>query len=155
MSFDWKEYQNLSLNLKNLTVPANLEEAKFRTAISRSYYSARNLAQIWLEKHLHSTFDSNSELRQLRKKLGSHLVIVKIMQAEKNSINVRFLGENLEELKEKREDADYRIDNYKNISANIDKEANNAYYLAQDIIDDLVAFDSIILDIDFEGLKNI
>ena len=40
MSFDWSEYLNLAKELANQAIaPAN-QEAKLRTAISRSYYAA-------------------------------------------------------------------------------------------------------------------
>lgn len=48
MSFNWDEYYHLSIELTSS--PSTLAEAKYRTAISRTYYCIFNIAKMHLKK---------------------------------------------------------------------------------------------------------
>ena len=99
MSFDWSEYLNLANELANqATVPAN-QEAKLRTAISRSYYAAFINARNYLRDKegilIPKTGDAHGYVSQqfelsidpVRRTLGENLVRLRIYRRQADYVD--------------------------------------------------------------------
>jgi hypothetical protein len=153
MSFDWKSYLTIAEQLKTWGVAASLDEAKFRTSISRSYYSTFNLTREALTNKKGVNFNSE-DIKNFVSNWGSHTVLTKILYTSNNS-TVRNLGSDLEELKEMREDADYRVAAYKKIAVDFRSSADNATYKAGGIITDLAILDDSSATIELDRLKRL
>jgi len=96
MSFDWSLYIEIARKL--VAVKANgLEEARFRTAISRSYYGVFCIAREFVESS---------------KPLGRqsiHWKVIKALQGSDDPVK-KEIGANLKRLKKQREHCDYKKD---------------------------------------------
>ncbi len=129
MSYDWNNYFRIATCLKNNSaIDISLEETRYRCAISRFYYSLHNLIKIELDKKLQKDLSIYS--RALK---GSHRLIIDLLYSS-NSKNVRYIGAGLEELKEMREDSDYRMSNFEKIDNGFKTAADSAFIIANDLL---------------------
>lgn len=96
MSFDWEEYLHLARHLAGQEISIS-EEAKLRAAISRAYYAAYNEALITAYRHGYSRgrFDPN------------HALLIRYYR-EKPYRDWRSIGSNLERIKDRRVEVDYK-----------------------------------------------
>lgn len=115
MSFDWHLYVTLADELLGTTKIEGMEEAYFRSSISRSYYGAFCIAR-------------NKKGFQVYEKGNVHR---KVIDEYKNasSKNEKKIGRNLDELRRLRNHADYKEDH--KIDKNI---ADRAINLAKDVL---------------------
>lgn len=102
MNFDWNEYLLLAQDLCNKKPPsaAYSNEAKYRCAISRAYYSAFCVAKNYL-LNSGQDFQECSETSKIH-----HEVKMAFKSIRNNQICVQ-IGENLERLRKNRNKADY------------------------------------------------
>ena len=93
MSFDWHKYVILANDLMGATKTEDMEEAYFRSSVSRSYYGVFSLARN--KKNLQKNEEKN--------------VHRKVIDAYKNSSSKteKKVGHNLDELRRLRNYADY------------------------------------------------
>jgi hypothetical protein len=163
MSFNWHSFQELSRHLKDLPVDKSIEEARNRTIVSRSYYCVYNIAKITLQEKKKLNFNkictdqasrSVSPIEKSRiPRPESHWQIITILKSANSSGNnfiIQNLGQRLESLKERREDADYRLDDYKNIaSRRQDFGSNEAFFEAEELLKDFgsIEWDSVTFNL--------
>jgi uncharacterized protein (UPF0332 family) len=103
MTFQWNSFLLLAEYLNNGVdnITGIDREAAFRTAISRAYYAAFNVAKNYAEKEFHSTGKNGS---------GSHDKLINLYKefgAEKKEY--RMISTQLDRIKRNRTDADYRL----------------------------------------------
>jgi len=96
MSFDWFEYFTLAQELAGKSVQSN-EDAKFRSAISRAYFSAYCIARNFLRDKEGHRIPGDSDAHGLVRDL-----FVKSHEGHRRQI-----GQNLERLRVSRNEADY------------------------------------------------
>jgi uncharacterized protein (UPF0332 family) len=120
MSFDWHAYLNVADELINQQRTPSLEEAYFRSAISRSYYSAFGIARAFLS---HSGV--SLPLKDTHKTLREEF---------KNSPDrtKKKIGLDLDRLWKERKDADYEG----KLTVKVSK-AQISYQIAHRILQDL------------------
>jgi len=120
MSFDWQSYISLAEELLELSQRERLEEACFRSAISRSYYGVFCIARNFLKKKgiSISPIDTHKFVRE--QYMNSSIVIE------------QKIGENLKRLFGERKVSDYED------TADIDiKRAETAIKLAKRVLESL------------------
>ncbi|NQU04588.1 MAG: HEPN domain-containing protein [Calditrichaeota bacterium] len=97
MSFDWEEYKTLAEHLHN-NPDEEIEDAYYRTAISRAYYAAFHITlHKMMKKYRFTSLTSNAHVRLLnflKEKKSDNPVIGKAWK-------------NLKRLKDQRQSADY------------------------------------------------
>ncbi len=153
MSFDWSTYLDIAKLIKTWSISTNLDEAKFRTSISRSYYSALNLTKKTLESKKGVNFKAE-DIKRLVKARGSHRFLLQLLYTSDSGL-VKNLAAELEELKEMREDADYRTEDYERLNGTFQSFAHTATFKAQGIITDLVIFNDSDADIKIDKLRDL
>lgn len=119
MSFNWIAFLDFSKGLQGKN-----DEAACRTVVSRSYYAAFHTSRIFLESHFSY---------QLPQKDIHKAVMVEMTQKE--DLKISKMGRQLERLRRKRNEADYKD----NASIN-SKTAEAAIVEAEGIINDLMAY---------------
>jgi len=97
MSFDWSEFLELAYELAQSTSEKSSEEARTRSAISRSYYAAYRIARDYWEKTQGRVVDYGR---------GSHGNLVQNYKLNQDKEN-RKVGVYLEIAFENRKNADY------------------------------------------------
>jgi len=119
MSFDWKSYLQLSEGLIKCQA-TGLEEACFRSAISRSYYAIFGIASNYLKSNgvIIPPVDTHKSLRNEFKNSHDH--------------TKKKIGQNLDRLWKDRKEADYNDA----VSININK-AQISHQMALRILHDL------------------
>jgi uncharacterized protein (UPF0332 family) len=99
MSFDWGDYIKLAEKLQNETNKNSIEEAYYRSIISRSYYGVFCISRI----------KAGLEFYRPRPRTGDPGVHEKVISYYKNS-NIpeeKLIGKFLDDLRRDRNDADY------------------------------------------------
>lgn len=119
MPFDWSQYLTLAEELALRTT----EEAAMRSAISRAYYAAFNLARIRAEKNLGSIPRPPN--------LGSHEALWTVFRRHTDR-RCRAIGVNGDRLRDNRGRADYR-----DAIANVQSEMAAALLKARVIVQSL------------------
>jgi uncharacterized protein (UPF0332 family) len=119
--FDWKDYLKLSKHLKDNPID-NLEEASYRSSISRSYYSVYCIARNQLV---------NKKSLTIPKK-DSHKFVIEEYEKSNNN-KEKQIGANLKRLKTERIKADYH-DNYNDNRAMNIKNAKTACLNAENTL---------------------
>ncbi|ACK73741.1 conserved hypothetical protein (plasmid) [Gloeothece citriformis PCC 7424] len=89
MTFNWEDYLTLATELFGESSTSSIQEARFRSAISRAYYAAFNQARIFLEsrdkviipsvnvhKYVISQFQTSLDNR--RHKIGNCLLVLRV-----------------------------------------------------------------------------
>ena len=121
MKFDWSEYFNLAKELAETS-----EEAKLRSAVSRSYYSAFCLARNYLR-------DIEQDPTLSRNKtygINVHKYVAdEFIHHQSKSPTRREIGKDLSRLRRMRNQADY-VDTMSQLK----REASTALMLAENII---------------------
>ena len=137
MNFEWQDYLLLAKQLRGDSFANDLSIAKMRSAISRAYYAAYNLAYFHISKYCHIDYRSE-QIKNIRKSLeiGDHDLTSKLMQTS-DSDQMRLLGSRLFTLKGKRLKADY----YSNPIEKINRETRDAIMIAEMIINGLSLFE--------------
>lgn len=99
MNFDWYQYELVAHYIAGGRVdPESIEdEARFRVAISRAYYSALHTARDYIEIHLGLI---------LREGNSVHTQVINTYRDDDDPIYIE-IGENLNRLKQLRVEADY------------------------------------------------
>lgn len=121
MSFDWSEYFNLAQELAGKVTNPSTQEAKLRSAISRSYYAIYCLARNYLclrERHSIPGGREAKDFVHMQFRIGSK---------ERKKI-----GSNLDRLRTYREEADYE-----DIVARLTDNAETSLKLAERAIANL------------------
>ncbi|WP_013334752.1 HEPN domain-containing protein [Gloeothece verrucosa] len=88
MTFNWEDYLTLANKLSEETLTSAIQEAQFRSAISRAYYAAFNQAKTFLEntdkiliprvnihKYVINQFQNSPDRR--RQKIGNRLLVLR------------------------------------------------------------------------------
>ena len=121
MKFDWSDYFNLAKELAETS-----EEAEFRSAVSRAYYSAFCLAR----NYLRDIQQYPKLWRQKTYEINVHKYVAEkfIYNQSKSQIMIE-IGKDLSRLRKMRNKADYEDTMF-----NLKREARTALMLAQNII---------------------
>ena len=126
MRFDWFEYFNLAQELAAISGDSANNDAKFRSAVSRAYYSVFCLARNYLrdvEKDPRLSRNKNPDINE------HHYVAVECIFAYSRGICMLQVGENLSRLRELRNKGDYA-----DTILNLSKDVQTALKLAQNIM---------------------
>ncbi len=120
MSFDWRHYVEIARKL--IAVKADgLEEARFRTAISRCYYGVFCIAREFVESSKPTPLDRQS----------IHWQVINALQWSDHPVEKK-IGVNLKRLHNRRKDCDYEKE------ASIGgQDAEAAYAVATRVLRDL------------------
>lgn len=93
MSFNWNHYNDLANDLINQKRTSGIEEACYRSSISRSYYSVFNIIRNFLENNGHTIPNRQA-----------HSKVIEIL---KKDSSYKPIGVKLERLRDQRNIADY------------------------------------------------
>ncbi len=126
MRFDWSEYFNLAQELAAISGDLANNDAKFRSAISRAYYSVFCLARNYLRD-----VEKDSRLsRNQNHNINEHQYVAEEFIFHKSKAKRMIqVGENLSRLRELRNKADYADTIF-----NLSKDLQTALKLAQNIM---------------------
>jgi uncharacterized protein (UPF0332 family) len=120
MSFDWTLYIEIARKL--IAVKANgLDEARFRTAIGRSYYGVFCIAREFVESSKPTPLDPKF----------IHWQVINALEGSDHPLQ-RKIGANLKRLKRQREDCDYKKD-----CTVREQDAEQAYTVATRVLENL------------------
>lgn len=117
MSFDWSEYIRLAENIK---ADPNASEAQKRTAISRAYYGAHNLAYSLAIKNGHP--DRND---------SGHSKLIAFYKRDFSNVQYQEAGKLLSTLRFERTNCDYKPDT--SLIGNIDAKLASSIIQANQV----------------------
>jgi uncharacterized protein (UPF0332 family) len=99
MSFDWKDYIKLAEKLQNETNKNSIEEAYYRSMISRSYYGVFCISRIKAGLEFYRPIPRTGDP-------GVHEKVISYYKSSKIR-EEKLIGKFLDDLRKERNDADY------------------------------------------------
>lgn len=129
MTFNWKGYLELARVLVQEDIPVPSREAKYRSAISRAYYAAFNVARLYGEYMSGSRFVGDATI---------HRDVIQWF-FEHNNTNSRLckvISDDLDRLRRDRNQADY-ADTYRHGLTDAEQKAKESLIMAQRIINNI------------------
>lgn len=129
MTFNWKGYLELARVLVYEDIPIPSQEAKYRSAISRTYYAAFNVARLYIEQSTGTFFQGEATVHQ-------QVIEWFSAQPDKDKRLCRTIYDDLGRLRRDRNHADYR-DGYRGGLGEAEQKAQESLITAQRIINNI------------------
>ena len=150
MSFDWNDFLLLAKNLNGESFTHDISVAKYRTAISRSYYAAFNICKSYIVDFFGVDLESE-KIRNIRAyyKVKDHGLIPKLMLTSNNK-EICKKATRLDTLRGRRKDADYNSERIENIT----RKTKDTIEEAEKIIAAMELFENGQADLHIDNILN-